>query len=74
MRSLCLTDRLSRAAAFAATVRGASSLLGQTLASDGSRVGAAKSSNGGFRVNCKAVKSRKEEIRGDHETNNDTMG
>lgn len=63
-----------RVAAFAATVRGASSLLGQTLASDGSRVGAAKSSSGGFRVNREAVKSRKKEILGDPETNNDTMG
>lgn len=55
-------------AAFAATIHGASSLLGQTLASDESRVRVVKSSKDGFRVNGEALGSRKEEILDDYET------
>lgn len=55
-------------AAFAATIHGASSLLGQTLASDEPGVRVVKSSKDGFRVNGEVLKSRKKEILGDHET------
>lgn len=46
-------------AALAATIHGASSLLGHTLASDKSGVRVVKSSTDGVRGNCTALKSRK---------------
>lgn len=61
-------------AAFAATIHGSPSLLGQTLASDGSGVKVVKSSKDGFRVNGEALKAGKRRFWVIMKQKNVTMG
>lgn len=51
-------------AALAATIHGAPSLLGHTLASDKSEVRVVESSKDGFRVNCEALKKQVKRLSG----------